>query len=248
MYRILQKFDEKNFLGFKIWEFSLRSITRLYGWHFIMTVIVPHPLKTLKGLLNYRHYFSDKDFTECGEMVSNIRADDFIEKTVSSPEHTLIAMGYCQRPIMSADTRQQCPSERFSHDCRYYDEDMIHPACHVCDIKRIVDRVKKIGCGFTIMTSAKDIAADIFIPSLKNRQYTQALLFICPYSVRPIALPLFICGINFILVPFATGACGDFGEFLRADEGFKDERTFVTNSHFASVEQLIDKIISLKLS
>ena len=60
----------------------------------------------------------------------------------------------------------------------------------------------------------------------------QSLLFICPYSVRPIALPLFICGIDFILVPFVSGACEDFGEFLRADKGIKDERTFVKSCNF----------------
>lgn len=242
MYWVLQKLDKKNFLGFQIWELSVRSLARAYGWFFIIKIAFPHPLKTIGALVKYRKFFQHLNPSIGENPISNINSNYFIERAIASRETTLVAMGYCQRPLKLPDQPQQCPSARFSHDCWYRDTNNIHAACLICDIKTIIDSVIKIGCDFNIMTSALDIAKDIFMPALTTRRYQQAIFFLCPYSVRPIVLPLLICGIDFILIPYAHGDCKSYDDFSKADIGIKDKRTFTKNNHFELVKQMLDKI------
>ena len=172
MNRIFQKLDELNFLGFKIWEFSFRSLSRDYGWFFLFNIVLRHPVKMLRGLNRYRHFFKKPELNDTGDkIVANINRDKFIKKAETSPQKTLIGMGFCLRPLTSADQQHECPSERFSHDCFYRDTGKNHPACDVCAIKTMVNKVNKKGCSFNILTSALDVAKDIFVPTLKDRKY-----------------------------------------------------------------------------
>ncbi|HUX77601.1 MAG TPA: hypothetical protein VMY40_13295, partial [Anaerolineae bacterium] len=56
MPHILRTLDQRCFLGFSIWEFSFRSLPRLYGRIFVRDIALRHPLRTLTGLLAYRRF------------------------------------------------------------------------------------------------------------------------------------------------------------------------------------------------
>ena len=99
------------------------------------------------------------------------------------------------------------------------------------------------GTSFHIMTSAMDIARDIFIPTLKKQRFRYAIMFICPYSILPITLPLFICGIKFMIIPYTTGDCRDYGEFVRADVGIKPKRTFPLQENYELVLDLLKRLV-----
>jgi hypothetical protein len=65
------------------------------------------------------------------------------------------------------------------------------------------------------------------IPSLETRRFSGVIMCLCPYSVQAIALPLIICGLPGYLFAYASGSCADWEQWLRADEGFKDELTML---------------------
>ena len=152
-------------------------------------------------------------------------------------------MGYCQRPLKAGDQPLNCPSKRFSHDCyfieNYHQATQTPPACSICEIKPIAELVIQAGASFHIMTSAMDIARDIFLPTLERQRFRYAIMFICPYSIFPITLPLFICDIKFMIIPYLIGDCRNYGEFVRADVGIKPKRTFPFRENFGQVLNIL---------
>jgi hypothetical protein len=78
------------------------------------------------------------------------------------------------------------------------------------------------------MTSALDIAYDIFVPTLEQGRFQHAIFCVCPYSVQPMILPLLICGIQGMVVPFDSGYCADYSQWSLADQGTKNERTLLS--------------------
>jgi hypothetical protein len=241
MKRLLQKLDDVNALGFGIWEFAFNSLVRKYGWAFIFRIALPHPVRTLKALARYRYFFPRDRGVLADKPVFNTTLEAFQKGMVKNRKKTLVAMGFCQRPIGTPEHPYICSSPRFSHDCSYYADDRNNAACTLCDIKKIVDRVKKIDCHFYIMTSAMDIAGDILLPTLRKAKYRQAVFFICPYSIKPIVLPLLICDIDFLIIPFSSGSCMNYEDFIKADKGDKREQTSVREEHMELVSAMLDK-------
>jgi hypothetical protein len=60
------------------------------------------------------------------------------------------------------------------------------------------------------------------------------------------ALPLLICGIQSVLIGYAEGACQDYDQFLLADEGTKNERTFLASSAYASALNILQAAASAR--
>lgn len=238
--------DKINLLGIQIWDFGLHSLNREYSWFFLFKIIFKYPLRSLRGFFAYRKFCKSIDQISPQQIYSNISIDEFLNQAKNHRSSLLVAMGYCQRPLKTEDQPLNCPSERFSHDCyfigNYNQVSQIPPACSVCEIKPIADLTLKAGVSFHIMTSAMDIASDIFIPSLEKQQFRYGIMFICPYSILPITLPLFICGIKFIIIPFARGDCRDYGDFVRADDGIKPKRTFPLKLNHELVVQILSKL------
>jgi hypothetical protein len=238
--------DRINFLGIRIWDFALRSLNREYSWFFLFKIVFKYPLKSLRGFLAYKKFCKFKDQIYPQQIYSNISPDELLNEAKNNQSSLLVAMGYCQRPFKTEDQPFQCPSERFSHDC-YYTENYnnmckIPPACSICEIKPIAELALEAGASFHIMTSAMDIARDIFIPTLEKQRFRFAILFICPYSILPITLPLFICGIKFIIIPYTIGDCRNYGDFVRADVGIKPKRTFPIKEHHDFIVELLNKL------
>ena len=236
MTKVKNILDRNNFLGIRIWDFGLRSLNREYSWFFLFKIIFKYPLKSLKGFLAYKKFCKSIDQISPGQIYANISIEQLMNQANNDRSSFLVAMGYCQRPLKTDDQPLNCPSERFSHDCYFvenYDRTIQFPsACSICEIKSIADLTLKSGASFHIMTSAMDIARNIFIPTLEKQRFRYAIMFICPYSILPITLPLFICGIEFMIIPYTTGDCRNYGEFVKADVGIKPKRTFSSKENY----------------
>jgi len=235
MYRWLQALDRRAFLGFEIWEFGFRSLFRPYGHLVLAQIALRYPRHTWRGLLAYRRFTARQPFEQPIIPVGVDSEADFLRGAARAGPALLVAIGFCQKPMHTPETPQPCPSGRPNHDCLYLEgldlgealESEWHSACRVCFIRLVGTRALQAGASVYIMTSAWDIAHDVFLPTLARRRFRQALMTICPYSVRPIALPLLICGIDTLLMPYERGVCADFTQWSLADRGIKRERTFL---------------------
>jgi len=97
-----------------------------------------------------------------------------------------------------------------------------------------------------IMTSALDIAHDIFVPTLERGRFKTAILCVCPYSVQPMALPLLICSIEGFVVQFNSGYCADYSQWSLADRGIKDDRTLLSPQAHSKILGFLDGIAALR--
>ncbi|MDZ7333050.1 MAG: hypothetical protein ONB31_13835 [candidate division KSB1 bacterium] len=230
--------DRISFLGLRIWEFGCRSLAQEYGWFFLFKIAIKYPAKTFRGLMIYRHFCRSLGTISPNKIYSNCSIQSIAYQLQRDPKRLLVGMGYCQRPIKTDVQPLACPSPRFSHNCSFIEHpghNQLLPACKICDIQPIAEAAIQSGAAVYIMTSAKDIAREIFLPTLAHGKYRAAILFICPYSILPIALPLMICDIQFLIVPYAIGDCRNYSDFLHADQGIKPKRTFPMRHKFELV-------------
>jgi hypothetical protein len=102
------------------------------------------------------------------------------------------------------------------------------------------------GADMHIMTSALDIAHDIFVPALKRRRFKTGIFCVCPYSVQPMVLPLLICGIKGFVVQFHSGYCADYRQWSLADRGIKDDRTLLSSQAHSKIVDFLDGVAALR--
>jgi hypothetical protein len=100
----------------------------------------------------------------------------------------------------------------------------------------------KAGSAFYIMTSARDILFDLFVPALKRRRWSFGVFVLCRYSLRPFAVGLIGSGIRGRMIPFEKGDCRDYGTWLQADRGFKEEQTFVSRRSADGIRTVLDEM------
>ncbi|HEX9972611.1 MAG TPA: hypothetical protein VGD14_11125, partial [bacterium] len=220
-----------------------------------------YPLKSITGFFAYKICCKSIEQISPQQIYANISIDELINQAKNDRSSSLVAMGYCQRPLKTEEQPLTCPSKRFSHDCYFIENfhrmPQLPPACSICQIEPIAESALNAGASFYIMTSAMDITRDVFMPALERQKFKSVIMFICPYSILPIALPLFICGIKFIIIPYATGDCQNYGDFVRADVGIKPKRTFALQSNYKMIldllkrmdqnkNQSVDKFLTLK--
>ncbi len=200
-----------------MWSFCLRSLLREYGWLFVSRVAVPHPLRTARAV------FAAGALDVSGHMTA-------VPPGVPAPRlenaRSIVGLGFCLKPM-----NPPCPSGRPNHDCRYLENlpqaagaDLPAP-CRRCAIGEIGTLTLETGAAFYIMTSARDILFDVFVPSLDRGTFSSGLFVLCRYSIRPFAVGLLASGIRARLLPFEKGDCTDYRTWLLADRGIKDEQT-----------------------
>jgi hypothetical protein len=252
MLYILRRLDRRRFLGFSVWEFSFRSLPRLYGRIFVWDIILRHPVRALQGLLAYRQ------FSRRGRQVGDIThlydgtEADLRQEIIGADDGFLVALGFCQKPVGAPGVG--CPAGRFNHECRVLARDDIlgiqaerlPTACRDCDIRSIGTAALRAGAAVYIMTSAADIARHLFIPTLEDGRFRHALFLQCPYSIPAMILPLLICRIRSLLAGYSEGDCRDYAQFLLADEGTKDERTTLSPATHAHVVDFLQHIGSAR--
>ncbi|RJP20803.1 MAG: hypothetical protein C4527_24525 [Candidatus Omnitrophota bacterium] len=229
----LEWLDAKHFLRMNLWDFSIRSLARKYGWNFLSKVVFRHPLKTMKGIQRYRQAHRRVFSTTLQE-----RIDSHPAESGKGRETFVVGVGFCLKPL-----DPPCISGRANHDCVFFERNLHgrdHPipdCCQQCSIREIGTLASAAGCHFYIMTSANDILHDLLAPALKDNRFTNGLFGLCRYSFAPFQLALFIAGIEGILFPYERGDCRDYVAWLRADNGVKDEQTEIHGSDFQTMQK-----------
>lgn len=250
---LLNRLDSYNFLGFKIWEFSFRSLLRDYGPLFTRKILLKHPIKSFHGFASYRKIRQNLSERETIHFLNGTKRS-FLNDLMETNERILVAAGYCQKPIKKNESSQGCPSGQFNHDCVYLSrldlkntkEDYPAHICKTCDIGILGKKALNAGGYMHIMTSAREIIYDIFLPSIIQKRFRNAIFLLCPYSAEAIILPLMICDIKSMLVKYTEGQCNDFEDFTLADKGSKRERTSVNKSSLVEINNMLDYISSFK--
>jgi hypothetical protein len=251
---LLRKLDEKAFLGFRVWDFSFKSLPHRYSRAFLEKVILRHPLHTLSGLLAYRRLVHrDRRRGDITHLFSGTE-EDFQRRVAEGERGFLVAVGFCQKPMREADHDDECPVGRFNHRCLYLAQlDLSQPegrsipsVCHRCEIRAIGTKALQAGADMHIMTSALDIAHDIFVPALERERFKRAIFCVCPYSVQPMALPLLLCGIEGLIVQFDSGYCADYSQWSLADRGIKEDRTLLSEESYSKILDFLDGVAALR--
>ena len=246
---LLGRLDRKGFLGFRVWDFSFRSLSHRYGRTFLRKIVFRHPFRTLTGHFTYRRLVK----RECIEgpvtfLFPGLEED--LQRMVAKVEgSSLVALGYCQKNLADGG----CPAGRFNHHCLYLAQpDLSKPrktplVCRECDIKTIGTKALMAGANVYIMTTALDILHDIFVPCLEQRRFHFVILCVCPYSVHPVVLPLHICGVEGFVIQFDSGYCADYGQWSLADKGIKNERTFMSLEARNKILDFLDGVAKVRM-
>ena len=214
-----------------MWTFCLQSLLREYGWQFLWHMALPHPMKTARAVLDSGLL----DFSRGMTGIPIAGTDQGLGDTRS-----IVGVGFCLKPTSPA-----CMSGRFSHGCHYLERlvqgeaTSVPACCRQCAIREIGTMTLKAGAAFYIMTSAQDILFDVFEPALSDKRFSSGLFVLCRYSLRPFAVGLLASGIRGWLFPFETGDCRDYGTWLLADRGIKDERTEVSKPSQKTIRGLL---------
>ena len=225
--RFLGRLDKARFWKVQVWNFSFRSLPREYARLFFLKVVVAHPVKAVRGLRRYRRFIRENTppAPEYGRLLSIPDETTFLQHARARKSGPLVGLGFCLKPYDPDDPSASCPSGRANHDCLYLERGEAQPVCGGCAIHEFGRRALEKGCPVYIMTSARDIARDFMLPQIRRGLFPAAVLILCPFSVQAIILPLLICGLDMLLVSYASGSCADYEQWLKADRGIKDERT-----------------------
>jgi hypothetical protein len=209
--------------------FCLNSLLREYGWRFFTRVALPHPVRTAKAVV------ASGALDLSGPMASVPSAGPAfaLEGTRS-----IVGVGFCLKPI-----DPPCPSGRPNHDCAYLEglgsaASDCPAACRQCAIRDLGLMTLQTGAAFYVMTSAKDILLDVFVPAMEGR-FSSGLFTLCRYSLRPFAVGLLASGVRARLFPFETGDCRDYKTWLLADRGVKDDRTEMAETSRTTLNRLL---------
>jgi len=215
-----------------MWKFYLNSLFREYGWQFFRRVALPHPLKTTRAVISSGALDFSGDMTAVppegpGPGLSGARS--------------IVGIGFCLKPM-----DPPCPSGRPNHDCHYLEHLLpsgasdIPASCRQCAIREIGIMTLRTGAAFYIMTSARDILLDVFVPALDDGRFSSGLFVLCRYSLRPFALGLLASGMRGWLFPFESGDCQDYRTWLLADRGIKEEQTVIDGPNQKKIKGLLE--------
>jgi hypothetical protein len=215
-----------------MWIFCVRSLVREYGWRFAWRVAGRHPLRTLRAVREA----ASLEMTPGGVEVTR---DQPVGQSDGPP--LIVGLGFCLKPMIPP-----CPSGRPNHDCQYLENlprsegEAIPVACGACAIREIGLLALDAGAAVYVMTSARDILYDVFVPALDHGRFSSGVFALCGYSVRPFAVGLLASGIRGWLFPFAHGDCRDYKAWLLADRGSKDDQTTLDRPTHRTIRGLLD--------
>ncbi len=194
-----------------IWGFSLRSLFTRYGQFFLWRMAFAHPVRLYRALVRFPQL--SLKLTRTGYVATDDRAAN---------GYDLVAGSFCQKPF-------DCPVGRFNHRCLKAETvlDRVPRACQGCPLGQVAAVAAAQGSDFYVMTSALDIAHDLFLPNLRFGRWKRALFVLCPYSAQPFLLAMLVAGLEGVLVTFCCGDCRSYRDFALADRGVKTEQTRV---------------------
>ena len=212
-------------------EFCWHSLFREYGWQFFRRVAAPHPVKTLRAV----RASGALDFSGDRTAV----AAEGPGRSFGGPG-SIVGVGFCLKP-----PDPPCPSGRFNHDCQALEnlhhsgESEIPAACRSCAIREIGTLALRAGAACYVMTSAKDILLDLFVPALDEGRFSSGLFALCRYSLQPFAVGLLAGDVRGWMFPFERGDCRDYKTWLQADRGIKTERTEIKPENLRAIRDFL---------
>jgi hypothetical protein len=218
-----------------MWIFCLRSLFREYGWQFFGRVALPHPLRTARAVL-------DSGALDVSGTTIAVSPGGPVPGLEGG--RSIVGLGFCLKPASPP-----CPSGRPNHDCQYLENlprsgaQDTPASCRQCAIREIGLLALQSGAAVYIMTSAKDILFDVFVPALDRGRVSSGAFALCGYSVRPFAVGLLASGIRGWLFPFANGDCRDYKTWLLADRGIKDEQTALEAPKLRTLRGLLEAAV-----
>jgi hypothetical protein len=238
---ILRRLDSRSLLGFDVWDFSARSLTRGYGRVFLGSLLLKHPVRLLKGLRKYQT--GELSAQPIGRRAAGVAGESAFEAELAAG-NWVAGAGYCQKSLEPA-----CPSGRFNHSCAALAVEVdtpLPPACLRCRILELAKHALPAGASLYIMTSAADLAKDLLLAALRKPEGTRAVLSVCSYSVPPLSLAMTVCGVRGFLLSYSDGACEDYAMWLNADRGIKHELTNLTGTERSGLLRMLDRVAALR--
>ncbi len=239
---VYKRMDEAAFLGFDVWDFSMRSLARPYGRLFLVSVLLRHPWRVLTGLRLYRSRVRPAK-SMGGTPVGIGSRESFLNELAES--EWLLGFGFCEKSL-----EPSCPAGRFNHRCWLLEQTQyaqFPPACRFCHVRELAMRALEAGAALHIMTSAKDVARDLLIPALRGRPW-QTVMCLCPFSIPPMSLALAISGCRALIFGYEYGACSDYSAWHKADRGIKPEQTSLAPQTQNGLHALLREVATLRLS
>ena len=236
--KFAQWLDDKEFLRYRLWEFNMRNTVRQFSWYFLFRVLLLHPIKAFRGFITYRHLVRAADGKRLHGSADLAEIHLFLLQGKHNPRRFIIAPGFCMKPYNDILKKSTCPVGHFNHDCHILENPAIlskdqhnwPKPCNKCNIGTLIKLGIKLGADFYIMTSALDIARDLFLPAMKDNGVKLGVFLLCHYSTEAFTFGLTTCGINGHLVTFCKGDCLNHEDFTRADKGLKEKQTFIEES------------------
>jgi len=234
-----------------LWQllgFSVHSLNQDYGATFVRRIVLRYPRRTLRGAWTYSHRLQRGPAGE--RALGHCTRDQFVQSASSHGERLLVATGFCQKPLPSAEGSLGCPAGRFNHNCLYLTHlqldaeraSRVPLPCADCHIHLLGQAALRAGASFAILTSALDIAHDVLLPSLEEQRFGQILMATCPYSLEPMSLALCICELEGYVFTYDSGSCANYPQWLRADQGDKAERTTLPVQSVSSILQVLESM------
>lgn len=153
---------------------------------------------------------------------------------------SIVGLGFCLKPM-----NPPCVSGRPNHDCfflenQYGEENPdLNPCCEGCVIREVGGMALKAGSAVYIMTSARDILLDVYLPALEEKRFSSGIFALCRYSIRPFSVPLLAVGVRARLFPYERGDCADYSTWLQADIGIKNEQTHMREEDLSTLRGLL---------
>jgi hypothetical protein len=243
-HQLLGRLDRAGFCSIQVWDFSFRSLPREYARLFFLKAVVAHPARTARALLRYRRFVRARRGRAADYARSTMIPDDttFLQSAHKAASPLLLGLGFCLKPTETGSASGSCPSGRANHECLFLERCETTAACADCAILEISRRALEKGCPVYIMTSARDIARDFMFAQVARGSFPASILLLCPYSIQAIIPPLLICGVDSFLVPYSSGACADYEQWLKADVGIKAERTTLSPGDRRKIWTLLDEL------
>ncbi len=255
MIKLAQWLDRKEFLNYRLWEFSLRNLFRFFPYHFLFRIVLMHPLKALRGIFKYQKLVRE---AKGGDLTGTGKLDEIFDQLKTGlidPSDFVLAPGFCMKPYDEDKTVSPCPAEHFNHRCLVLekpsmllnDQQQWQQPCNVCSLGTLAQLSAKLKANFHIMTSAHDITNDLFLPTIKNRGSRLGIFLLCPYSTDAFTWGLAICGIDGFLISFCKGDCLNHEDFTRADIGIKQKQTFIEETIFDHLKTELTNLAQTKV-
>lgn len=252
--KLAERLDQKKIFNYRLWEFSLRNLLRFFPYHFVFRILLLHPVRALRGVFKYQKLVKE---SKGNALLGTKKLENIFHSLKSSSldfSRFILAPGFCMKPYDEEKGVSTCPVGHFNHRCLVLekpsmlleDQQQWQPPCNDCRLGTLAQFSSKLKANFYIMTSALDIARDLFLPAISGKGAQTGIFLLCPYSTEAFTWGLATSGIDGAIITFCKGDCLNHEDFTKADIGIKGTQTFVEQTVFDNLKTELAKIAQTK--